>query len=106
MFTPTDANAALNSPATRGEARFRQCCRKLALLALALAAVVGSAAAADRVSAVRIWPAQEYTRITIEADKPIRHELLLVKNPERLVLDLEDVDIALSLIHISEPTRL
>jgi N-acetylmuramoyl-L-alanine amidase len=55
---------------------------------------VGSAAAADRVSAVRIWPAQEYTRITIEADKPIRHELLLVKNPERLVLDLEDVDIA------------
>ena len=94
MFTPTDANAALNSPAARGAACFRQCWRKLALLALALAAVVGSAAAADRVSAVRIWPAQEYTRITIEADKPIRHELLLVKNPERLVLDLEDVDIA------------
>jgi len=94
MFTPADANAVLNSPAARGAARFRQCWRKLALLALALAAVVGSAAAADRISAVRIWPAQEYTRITIEADKPIRHELLLVKNPERLVLDLEDVDIA------------
>ena len=55
---------------------------------------MGSAAAADRVSAVRIWPAQEYTRITIEADRPIRHELLLVKNPARLVLDLQDVDIA------------
>ena len=55
---------------------------------------MGSAGAADRISAVRIWPAQEYTRITIEASKPIRHELLLVKNPERLVLDLEDVDIA------------
>jgi len=53
-----------------------------------------SAGAADRVSAVRIWPAQEYTRVTIEANKPIRHELLLLKNPERLVLDLEDVDIA------------
>jgi N-acetylmuramoyl-L-alanine amidase len=92
MHTPTDANAALNSPAARGAARFRQCRRKLALLALLLA--VGGAAAADRVSAVRIWPAQEYTRITIEADRPIRHELLLVKNPGRLVLDLQDVDIA------------
>jgi N-acetylmuramoyl-L-alanine amidase len=92
MFTPADTNAALNFPAARGEAGFGQCCRKLVVLALM--AVVGSAAAADRISAVRIWPAQEYTRITIEADKPIRHELLLVKNPERLVLDLEDVDIA------------
>ena len=57
-------------------------------------AFAGGAGAADRVSAVRVWPAQDYTRITIEADKPIRHELLLVKNPERLVLDLENVDLA------------
>ena len=55
---------------------------------------VAGAGAADRVSAVRIWPAEDYTRITIEADRPIRHELLLVKNPERLVLDLENVDFA------------
>jgi N-acetylmuramoyl-L-alanine amidase len=64
------------------------------MLGIALFASSAGAAGADRVSAVRIWPAQEYTRITIEADKPIRHELLLVKNPERLVLDLEQVDIA------------
>ena len=69
-------------------------CFKLLLLVFAAFATLGSASAADRVSAVRIWPAQDYTRITIESDKPIRHELLLVKNPERLVLDLEDVDIA------------
>ncbi len=43
---------------------------------------------------MRVWPAQDYTRITIEADRPIRHELLLVKNPDRLVLDLEGVDFA------------
>jgi N-acetylmuramoyl-L-alanine amidase len=66
----------------------------LILVSTLLAAVAASASAADRVSAVRVWPAHEYTRITIEADKPIRHELLLVKNPERLVLDLEDVDLA------------
>jgi len=64
------------------------------LFAFALFAAHASAGAADRISAVRIWPAEDYTRITIESDKPIRHELLLVKNPERLVLDLEDVDIA------------
>lgn len=67
---------------------------KLILAALALTYFAGSAGAADRISAVRVWPAQDYTRITIEADKPIRHELLLVKNPERVVLDLEDVDVA------------
>jgi len=42
--------------------------------------------------AVRIWPAQDYTRVTIESDHPLRHSLLLLKNPERLALDLEDVD--------------
>jgi N-acetylmuramoyl-L-alanine amidase len=42
--------------------------------------------------AVRIWPAQDYTRVTIESGQPIRHSLLLLKNPERLALDLEDVD--------------
>jgi len=57
-----------------------------------LAAAAGGACAAERIAAVRVWPAQDYTRITIEADRPIRHELLLVKNPERLVLDLEGVD--------------
>jgi len=66
----------------------------LILAALALTAFAGSIGAADRVSAVRVWPAQDYSRITIEAERPIRHELLLVKNPERLVLDLEDVDLA------------
>jgi N-acetylmuramoyl-L-alanine amidase len=94
MLTPTDANATLNSPAVHGGARSRHCWRNFVLIALAFALLIGGAAAADRISAVRVWPAQEYTRVTIEADKPIRHELLLVKNPERLVLDLEDADLA------------
>lgn len=90
MFKPTDANAALNHPACIGAPRLAQTFTKLILL-LALS---GSAAAADRIAALRVWPAQDYTRITIEAERPIRHELLLVKNPDRLVLDLEGVDYA------------
>src|SRR5512133_1484099 len=90
MFKPPDATAALNRPAFRGESKLLQFLSQLILLALAAAA--GSAGAAERVSAVRVWPAQDYTRITIEAAQPIRHELLLVKNPDRLVLDLEGVE--------------
>src|SRR5476649_1853444 len=95
MFTPTDANAALNYPAaSRGEVPLTQFGKNFIFQLLALVLSAGSAGAADKISAVRIWPAEDYTRITIEADKPIRHGLLLVRNPERLVLDLEDVDLA------------
>ncbi len=92
MFKSTGANAALNGPAHNGKPALAQIFAKLILLVSALAA--GGAWAAERISAVRVWPAQDYTRITIEADRPIRHEMLLVKNPDRLVLDLEGVDFA------------
>jgi N-acetylmuramoyl-L-alanine amidase len=49
--------------------------------------------AAVTVSAVRVWPAQDYTRITIEASQAIRYKQFAIKNPERLVIDLERVDI-------------
>ena len=45
--------------------------------------------AASTIASVRVWPAPDYTRITIESASPIQHELLMLKNPERLVLDLE-----------------
>ena len=89
MLESIVAIAALNGPACSGKPRLVQIFSTLILLALALS---GSAAAAERISALRVWPAQDYTRITIEAAQPIRHELLLVKNPDRLVLDLEGVD--------------
>ncbi len=66
----------------------------LFLSQLVLAAIGGGRARAEDVRAVRIWPAQDYTRLTLESKNPIRHELLIVKNPERLVLDLEDVNVA------------
>ena len=47
---------------------------------------------AERVRAVRVWPAPEYTRVTLESGQPLQHRLTTVKDPERLVLDLEGVD--------------
>jgi N-acetylmuramoyl-L-alanine amidase len=45
------------------------------------------------VNAARIWPAEEYTRITLEADQPISHKIVMLKNPDRLVLDLGNVEL-------------
>lgn len=50
------------------------------------------ALAATQITGVRVWPGPEYTRITIETPKPIEYTLFTVKDPNRVVLDLEDVD--------------
>jgi N-acetylmuramoyl-L-alanine amidase len=47
--------------------------------------------AAITISSTRIWPAQDYTRLTIESKKPVRHNMFTISNPDRLVIDLEDV---------------
>lgn len=43
--------------------------------------------------AARVWPAQEYTRITLEAAKPLAYKMTLLKNPERVVVDIDNVDL-------------
>ena len=47
---------------------------------------------AATVASARLWPAQEYTRLILESSSPIAHQLLLLKDPQRLVLDLEGVE--------------
>jgi len=49
--------------------------------------------AAITISAARVWPAQDYTRLTLESKQAIRHNMFTVSNPERLVIDLEDVEL-------------
>ncbi len=49
--------------------------------------------AAIVISSARVWPALEYTRLTLESAKPIRYELFSIRNPDRLVIDLKDVEI-------------
>jgi N-acetylmuramoyl-L-alanine amidase len=41
---------------------------------------------------VRVWPAADYTRITIEHDQPLNFSHLMLKDPDRVVLDLEGVE--------------
>ncbi len=43
--------------------------------------------------AVRVWPAQDYTRVTIESDAPLASRQTQVGNPPRLAVDVEGVDL-------------
>ncbi len=49
--------------------------------------------AKDNVIATRIWPSAEYTRVTIESDKPIQNDQMILQNPERIVIDLKDTQL-------------
>ena len=53
---------------------------------------VYAATAAPSVLGVRVWPAPDYTRVTLEYDQPLKFSHLLVKDPERLVVDLDGVE--------------
>ncbi len=71
--------------------------RALRLAALLFLLWIPAAFAETAISSARIWPAQDYTRLTLESQKPIRYNLFTIKNPERLVVDLEEVAINSSL---------
>jgi N-acetylmuramoyl-L-alanine amidase len=58
--------------------------------------------AANTITAARVWPAQEYTRIAMESTTPIKYQLLILKNPDRLVLDIEDVELTSVLKTLSD----
>jgi N-acetylmuramoyl-L-alanine amidase len=44
------------------------------------------------VVAVRVWPARDYTRVTLELDEPLRTSHFTVADPPRLVVDIEGVE--------------
>jgi N-acetylmuramoyl-L-alanine amidase len=44
---------------------------------------------AAQILAVRVWPADDYTRVTLENDSNLKTSHFTVKDPERLVVDIE-----------------
>ena len=61
------------------------------LLPAAQWAALPAWADASRLTSARLWPAQEYTRVIFEAASPIEHQLVVLRDPYRLVLDLARV---------------
>ncbi|MBA3479940.1 MAG: N-acetylmuramoyl-L-alanine amidase [Lautropia sp.] len=64
------------------------------VVALDLTLARGAAAA---VAAVRVWPAKEYTRVTLELAQPLEHSHFTIENPHRVVVDLQGIAVDASL---------
>ncbi|MBQ1837303.1 MAG: AMIN domain-containing protein, partial [Neisseriaceae bacterium] len=60
-------------------------------LLLSLVPVSANAAEQAKFVAVRYWPANAYTRITLESSLPVQHAFSLEQNPQRVVLDIKNV---------------
>ncbi len=73
--------------------RRRELIRAAGASLVLLVSPVGRAVAAGvSVLAVRVWPAADYTRVAIESRLPLKYSHFTVKNPERLVVDMEGVE--------------
>ena len=61
---------------------------------LMLLPVIPRLAQAATIVAVRTWPADEYTRVTLEMDTELKAEHFTLDNPNRLVVDIEGVQMS------------
>ena len=62
--------------------------------ALALLLGVRHRAHAATILAVRVWPATDYSRVTIESAGPLKTRHSFVTAPARLVVDIEDLELS------------
>ena len=62
-------------------------------------------AQAATILAVRTWPADEYTRVTLELDSELKAEQFTLENPHRLVVDIEGLTINAALNDLVSKVR-
>ena len=77
----------------------RRCAlRAMGSLALGLRVLPAGAAAAghpgSNIVAVRVWPAEAYTRVTLESDRALAATHFLVESPDRLVIDVDGLELS------------
>ncbi|WP_435532071.1 N-acetylmuramoyl-L-alanine amidase [Roseateles amylovorans] len=52
------------------------------------------AASSATIVAVRVWPADDYTRVTLESDRPLAAKSFLATHPDRLVIDIDGLELS------------
>ncbi len=62
--------------------------------ALLISVFAHGLASASQSLGVRVWPAEEYTRIALENATPLKATHFILKNPDRLVVDIEGLDLS------------
>jgi N-acetylmuramoyl-L-alanine amidase len=70
----------------------REAVRRMGALVLLLGAA--EIARGASIVAVRVWPAADYTRMTIESDQALVARHRLVESPDRLVVDIEGLELS------------
>ncbi len=78
--------------------------RSLGTLVFLLLAAAANAAPLSIASA-RVWPGADYTRITFESAKPVAHTMTVLNNPDRVVLDLENVELNATLKSLADKVQ-
>lgn len=71
--------------------------RLVALLILSIAAPVWAGGTID---GLRMWPAPDHTRLVFDTSGPVEHSLFMLKNPDRLVIDIKNVRLATGINHL------
>lgn len=66
------------------------CSQPLRLVFCALVFCCVDIAQAATVKSVRVWRAEDYTRVVLDLDAPVRYNLVLANNPTRIILDVTD----------------
>ena len=46
-----------------------------------------------KILGVRMWPSEDYTRITLESDTPLPITQQMLTNPDRLVVDVQNLEL-------------
>ena len=72
---------------------------------LLLLPVIPRVALAARLLAVRTWPAEEYTRVTLELDSELKAEHFTLDTPHRMVVDIQGIDITPGLNELVRKVR-
>ena len=86
----------LRSQHVSAQAASRPVSRRTVLKAgatLLLSVVAPVRAYAAQILAVRVWPAEDYTRVTLENDAVLKATHFIVKDPERMVVDIEGLEL-------------
>jgi len=61
-----------------------------------LAGLAAAAATPTIINDVRLWSGPEGTRLVLDMSAPAKHEVFAVENPDRIVIDLENAELASS----------
>lgn len=67
--------------------------KSLAATVLLSISSVGFARTTSQIVAIRVWPSTSYTRVTLEADTALQFKQFMLDHPNRLVIDVEGVQL-------------